>query len=292
MTARRGFTIVELLIVIVVIAILAAITIVAYTGIQERAKDTALKSDLSNAARAIEAAKAGDPSEAYPNAFPSNVSVSNGTYLSLATETNGICINAGSTSDTTIKYSYSSSNGKIQSGTCSGEVIQGSEIGINPNLIVKQNFSGNYALNIQNYSGRSITTRNGTSTDPLPNQRVLIMSNTGTGSTSWAVVQLSVNWGQIVSGQLYNLSFYARSTGGISTGITEFGVLNGGATSTAIPIGGWAPLSNSWMRSERTVTATNNGANGHVIYLPTHVPSYTTPNWSLEFQDFQIRLAE
>jgi prepilin-type N-terminal cleavage/methylation domain-containing protein len=33
----RGFTIVELLIVIVVIAILAAITIVAYNGIQSRA---------------------------------------------------------------------------------------------------------------------------------------------------------------------------------------------------------------------------------------------------------------
>ncbi len=38
--ARRGFTIVELLIVIVVIGILAAITIVAFNGIQERSKNT------------------------------------------------------------------------------------------------------------------------------------------------------------------------------------------------------------------------------------------------------------
>lgn len=38
---ERGFTIVELLVVIVVIAILAAISIAAYTGIQQRAEDTA-----------------------------------------------------------------------------------------------------------------------------------------------------------------------------------------------------------------------------------------------------------
>ena len=37
---RRGFTIVELLIVIVVIGILAAITIVAYNGITQRARNT------------------------------------------------------------------------------------------------------------------------------------------------------------------------------------------------------------------------------------------------------------
>lgn len=43
-TRNKGFTIVELLIVIVVIAILAAITIVAYTGIQERAKNTQMVS--------------------------------------------------------------------------------------------------------------------------------------------------------------------------------------------------------------------------------------------------------
>lgn len=43
-----GFTIVELLIVIVVIGILATITVVAYNGIQDRAADVAIKSDLSN----------------------------------------------------------------------------------------------------------------------------------------------------------------------------------------------------------------------------------------------------
>jgi len=37
---KRGFTIVELLIVIVVIAILAAISIVAYNGIQQRSRNT------------------------------------------------------------------------------------------------------------------------------------------------------------------------------------------------------------------------------------------------------------
>ncbi len=44
---QTGFTIVELLIVIVVIAILAAITIVAYNGIQQRARDTRRIQDLA-----------------------------------------------------------------------------------------------------------------------------------------------------------------------------------------------------------------------------------------------------
>lgn len=49
----RGFTIVELLIVIVVIGILAAITIVAYNGIQERARASSVSSALSQAAKKV-----------------------------------------------------------------------------------------------------------------------------------------------------------------------------------------------------------------------------------------------
>lgn len=41
-----GFTIVELLVVIVTIAILASITIVAYNGVQNRANDAVVQSDL------------------------------------------------------------------------------------------------------------------------------------------------------------------------------------------------------------------------------------------------------
>ena len=45
---QRGFTIVELLIVIVVIGILAAITVVAFNGVQRKARDTDRKSDVAS----------------------------------------------------------------------------------------------------------------------------------------------------------------------------------------------------------------------------------------------------
>lgn len=51
--SRRGFTIVELLIVIVVIAILAAITVVAFTGIQNRAKESASSNETAQVAKKL-----------------------------------------------------------------------------------------------------------------------------------------------------------------------------------------------------------------------------------------------
>lgn len=51
---RSGFTIVELLIVIVVIAILAAISIVAYNGVQQRARDSQRVQDMQTITKALE----------------------------------------------------------------------------------------------------------------------------------------------------------------------------------------------------------------------------------------------
>ncbi|MBM3210346.1 prepilin-type N-terminal cleavage/methylation domain-containing protein [Candidatus Saccharibacteria bacterium] len=64
---QRGFTIVELLIVIVVIAILAAITIVAYNGIQERAKNSQTTSALTAWMKALELYKIDN--ERYPGGW-------------------------------------------------------------------------------------------------------------------------------------------------------------------------------------------------------------------------------
>ena len=72
----RGFTIVELLIVIVVIAILAAITVVAYNGINERAQKASLQSDLVNAAKQVELAAV--VAGSYPTDLPTSVKVSSG----------------------------------------------------------------------------------------------------------------------------------------------------------------------------------------------------------------------
>lgn len=90
-----GFTIVELLIVIVVIAILAAITVVAYNGIQNRAHNTSIQSDLANFAKKIELVKA-----------------DTGTYPATLTATMGFSFSKNSYGrdfqDRNIRYCYNS----------------------------------------------------------------------------------------------------------------------------------------------------------------------------------------
>jgi prepilin-type N-terminal cleavage/methylation domain-containing protein len=63
---QQGFTIVELLIVIVVIGILAAITIVAYNGIQNRGKTAAAQSAANTVIKKAEAANAAGTTAGYP----------------------------------------------------------------------------------------------------------------------------------------------------------------------------------------------------------------------------------
>ena len=76
-----AFTIVELLIVIVVIAILAAITIVAYNGMQARAQDSAIKLGAADFAKAL----------ANWNTLTAKLPTTGGYGATLALDANGFC---------------------------------------------------------------------------------------------------------------------------------------------------------------------------------------------------------
>ncbi len=71
---QSGFTIVELLIVIVIIGILAAITIVAYNSIQERGRYSAIQQDINSLNKAIQLYYADNGYYPYSGTTSGNVS--------------------------------------------------------------------------------------------------------------------------------------------------------------------------------------------------------------------------
>ena len=102
---NTGFTIVELLIVIVVIGILAAISIVAYNGVQDRARVATVNSDISNnnrVAKVISAATGNSPTTIDVLQSSTKMIAAQGTYKlsSFCASTQGYALavetNAGS----------------------------------------------------------------------------------------------------------------------------------------------------------------------------------------------------
>lgn len=146
----KGFTIVELLVVIVIIGTLSAITVVAYNGVQRSAIAATLRSDLNGAAKIMSAThmRVG----AYPDVLPPEIIASPGITLTLANLTTG-------------GYSGLSpvQNGVLFQHTCQQLVTEGFGTGTNIVNQIEQYITGchvynNNAMQINGWSARDFPT--------------------------------------------------------------------------------------------------------------------------------------
>jgi prepilin-type N-terminal cleavage/methylation domain-containing protein len=125
-----GFTIVELLIVIVIIGILAAITIVAYNGIQDRARVSSVSSALSQSAKKLKLYQVDNP-DTYPAATGTNgldnlaalgiTNTSDVTYQ-YSSSANTYCLTA---TNGTTSYKISNTTANPTVGGCAGHGVGG-----------------------------------------------------------------------------------------------------------------------------------------------------------------------
>lgn len=284
--STSGFTIVELLIVIVVIAILATIGIVAYNGIQNRARESLLKSALANAGKWMHSQNALNGS--YPTSL-SGFQGQSGVALSLSSTANGFCINGEMLSGSPLAFRNESNSG-IQEGFCSGAVISGSESGIKPNLVTNTDFSSGWAFSSSSNTGRALTTRAGTSGDPYPTRPVLVLSNSTTTSVTYAIFTGGIDYSSVESGKVYTLSYYVRKVGPLPGGSVAIGIMNSSATNVTIPYSnGYVTPTDTWQKITRTSTATRKETGDQKTYMSTPVSAYTTSGWQLEFQGIEIR---
>lgn len=128
-----GFTIVELLIVVVVIAVLAAITIVAYNGIRLRATTAALTTELSSIGKQLGVARIES------SAFPANltsVKKSSTIYFEYTVDNGAATFCVTGTQNGTSYYVQQS--GSPQPGRCAGHTGVASTVPTFQNLTVTQ----------------------------------------------------------------------------------------------------------------------------------------------------------
>ena len=121
---QEGFTIVELLIVVIVIAILATITVIAFNGVQRSAARSVVMSDLEQAAKEIENHKSTNGSTPATMSVVDNgkgLKGSPGTTYEYTLTGVNYCVTATSPKAAT-SYYFDSTIGKILEGKCAGHI--------------------------------------------------------------------------------------------------------------------------------------------------------------------------
>jgi len=273
--SRRGFTIVELLIVIVVIGILAAITIVAFNGVQNKAKASAAQSAVTQANKKILSYAAENSDQYPPTLAAAGVTNAQGLEYSYNNDVSPRTYGVTATNGT---FSYYVSNTSSQPavggyvGHGAGGVPAITNLIPNPKIATSTSGWGARASTGGVPSGGRLTGQ--TTFDPLISTAYRLTLG-GPASTWWRIYTSGV---AVTPGQTYTLSSWIRPS--VATNTTMIIIWRDGAgnvlfetASTSIPHtpGAWqrrsttgvAPATAASVQLE--VNAVNNGTTGATL---------------------------
>lgn len=280
---KAGFTIVELLIVIVVIAILAAITLIAYNGVTDRAKASAAASATEQADKKVLTYLVTNSDQVPTDLATAGVTDQNGTTYQYSTNTAAnpqtFCITA-----TTNNISYFVNNTTQTTptpGGCPGHGINGNapltNLATNPSFEVTTTpwAPGNTAV----ISRSTAEAHSGTAS--------LLMTTTGASQYSYFATTSS-------GGRTYSVSLWAKGTGTLRVYFSR------APSGVSLGAGVTIPLTSSWQRYTTTATTDaptvsintiiwQNATGNNTIYVddviftetstPQNYADGNSPNW-------------
>lgn len=129
---ESGFTLVELLVVVLIIGLLAAIAIPIFMNQRKSAVEASMKSDIKNAATAMEQESLRNGGK-YPSSIPLYDKQSATNLVTVDTTKSSetsYCLNVANSAYPDLKFSYSSLDGGLLKGNCSTASIDGTSISL------------------------------------------------------------------------------------------------------------------------------------------------------------------
>lgn len=258
---RKGFTIIELLVVVIVIAVLITLSIIGYSNISSKATISTLQSDLTNAKKQLLAFQ----SSSSTNSFPTGINCT-------STSTTEICLRP--TGSNTFSYIVNNSANPpnfsltASNGSTSYWVNGGSGVLTKPNLV-----SSGLVLNLDaadpasypgsgniwydtSGSGNTVTMSNpslfnsGTNTFDMDYASTMFLSNfVSYGlSSEWTVQQIisppsgvNPNWNFLFGGDWVVGGYWMFHGGGTLCLYSDFFNSVTYLTYSGISLGGWVP---------------------------------------------------